>query len=177
MTSSEKPLPSILSVNHSTSKLLLANTWSVLYILDNGRMALHRNFCLVLCKGMEEIRKLIPHIQLKSCGVTSECTSELENLFEAGTSYLPESNWLSCNKTFGALTFGSYIVTFMETIVQQIRFKLNTHYEYSSYCWCLPRATTSLTNFIEPKTSLRILLLCWNRIAFGFQLCGDNNII
>ena len=39
------------------------------------------------------------------------------NIFQMSTSDLPESNSLSRTRTFGALTYGSDVITFMDAIV------------------------------------------------------------
>ena len=95
-------------------------------------MVLHMNLCVVFLKVLEAVFNLIPHLSLNSFGVTSDFQSELENLFEAGISDLPESNSLSRTKIFGTLTSGSNIVTFMDAIFQLIQFNLNKHSAYSS---------------------------------------------
>ena len=140
-------------------------------------MELLRNFCVVLFKVTESMLKLMPNLSLKSCGVISECHSELEHMFESGTSDLTESNWLSRTKTFGSLTSRSDIATFVDAIFWWIRFKSNKHSKSSSSYWCRPRVATELTYFIEPTTAWRILLLCWNQTSFVFQFYGDDNII
>ena len=175
--SSEMTLLSILYVDRPLSKVFLVNTWYVLYLLANRRMELHRNLCVVFYKVLEEILKLILHISLKSFIVTSGCWSELENVFEASTSDLPESNWLSRTKTFEALTSGSDVVTYVEAIFWLIWSKSNNYSEFSSSWWCRSRLVTALTKFIEPTTSWSILLINCNQNTFGLKLCGDNNIM
>ena len=151
------PLPSTVSVYSSPSNVFLVSSWYVLYLLANGRVAICRNFCVVFSEVLEVILKLITHISLKSCGVTSECYSELENMFKAGTSDLPESSWLSCTKTFGTLTSVSDIVTFMESTVWWIRLRSNKKIRIFLLLLMFPEGGNSTQKLHWTKNTMRVL--------------------
>ena len=91
LPSSDLHLPSIVSVDHSPERVFLLNTLSALYLLDSGRMAERRNFCVVFFRVLEAVLKLMPHLSLSCWGVTSVCLSELWNVCNAGASEVPGS--------------------------------------------------------------------------------------
>ena len=75
----------------SPRRAFLVNTWSIIYLLLNGRTELRRKFCVVFFNVLAEVEILIPQLSLRSWAVTYKFLSELWNVWVIVMSDLPGS--------------------------------------------------------------------------------------